>query len=121
MVRYCRERREMRRGGLAGQICKSESLVRAIELGEGAATAEVTADLDTALEADGVLVRLREEMGDGLGYQVYPAWFEDWRGYEGQAEKPVAPEEDHVPRGLPTAPGTPPPLPHPMWYHWRDA
>jgi transcriptional regulator with XRE-family HTH domain len=99
MVRYYRERREMSRSELARQICKSESLVRAIELGERAATADVTADLDTGLEADGVLVRLREEMGDGLGYQVYPAWFEDWRAKEGEA-KSLRWYEVHVVPGL---------------------
>jgi Domain of unknown function (DUF5753) len=38
----------------------------------------VTGDLEAALETGGVLAKLREEMGDGLGYQVYPAWFQDW-------------------------------------------
>jgi transcriptional regulator with XRE-family HTH domain len=85
MARYYRERKEMSRGELARQICKSESLVRAIELGERAATAEVTADLDSALGADGVLVRLRKEMGDGFGYQAYPYWFQDWALKEAEA------------------------------------
>ncbi len=85
MARYYRERRDMSRGELARQICKSESLVRAIELGERAATEDVTADLDRALGADGVLVRLRKEMGEGFGYQAHPYWFQDWALKEAEA------------------------------------
>ena len=48
MVRYYRERAGLSRAELARQICKSVSLVQAIELGQRAATAEVTGDLEAA-------------------------------------------------------------------------
>ena len=87
MLRYYRERAGLSRTELASQISKSVSLIQAIELGQRVATAEVTDDLERALTADGALSRLREEIGDGLGYQPYPSWFEDWVASERQARK----------------------------------
>ena len=87
MLRYYRERAGLSRTELAGQISKSVSLIQAIELGQRVATAEVTEDLERALTADGALSHLREEIGDGLGYQPYPSWFEDWVASERQAKK----------------------------------
>jgi transcriptional regulator with XRE-family HTH domain len=87
MLRYYRERAGLTRTDLARQISKSVSLVQAIELGQRAATAEVTQDLERELAADGALTRLREEIGDGLGYQPYPSWFQDWVASESEAKK----------------------------------
>jgi transcriptional regulator with XRE-family HTH domain len=87
MLRYYRERAGLSRTELASQISKSVSLIQAIELGQRIATAEVTEDLERALTADGALSRLREEIGDGLGYEPYPSWFEDWVASERQAKK----------------------------------
>jgi transcriptional regulator with XRE-family HTH domain len=87
MLRYHRERAGLSRPDLARQINKSVSLIQAIELGQRAATPEVTADLEQALSADGALTRLREEIGDGLGYQPYPAWFQDWLISEREAKR----------------------------------
>jgi transcriptional regulator with XRE-family HTH domain len=85
MVRFYRERAGLSRSELARQICKSVSLVEAIESGDRAATPQVTSDLEAALRADGVLAKLRDEIGDGLGYQTFPAWFADWAGMEASA------------------------------------
>jgi Domain of unknown function (DUF5753) len=62
-------------------------MVQAIELGQRAATPEVTADLEAALDGRGALARLREEIGGGLGYQAYPSWFADWAGLEACASR----------------------------------
>jgi transcriptional regulator with XRE-family HTH domain len=85
MVRFYREQAGLSRSELARQICKSVSLVQAIELGQRAATAEVTGDLEAALPAGGALARLRDEIGEGLGYQAYPSWFQEWALNEAQA------------------------------------
>jgi transcriptional regulator with XRE-family HTH domain len=87
MLRYYRERAGLTRTDLARQISKSVSLIQAIELGQRAATAEVTEDLERELSADGALTRLREEIGDGLGYQAYPSWFQDWLVSEREARR----------------------------------
>ena len=87
MLRYYRERAGLTRTDLARQISKSVSLIQAIELGQRAATAEVTQDLERELAADGALTRLREEIGDGLGYQPYPSWFQDWVVSESEAQE----------------------------------
>jgi transcriptional regulator with XRE-family HTH domain len=87
MLRYHREQAGLSRPDLARQVSKSVSLIQAIELGQRAATPEVTADLEQALSADGALTRLREEIGDGLGYQPYPSWFQDWVASEREARK----------------------------------
>jgi transcriptional regulator with XRE-family HTH domain len=87
MLRYYRERAGLTRTDLARQISKSVSLIQAIELGQRAATAEVTQDLERELSADGALTRLREEIGDGLGYQAYPSWFQDWLVSEREARR----------------------------------
>lgn len=87
MLRYYRERADLSRTELAQQISKSVSLIQAIELGQRVATAEVTEDLERALTADGALSHLRTEIGDGLGYQPYPSWFEDWVASERTAKK----------------------------------
>jgi transcriptional regulator with XRE-family HTH domain len=85
MVRFYRERTGLSRSELARQICKSVSLVQAIELGQRAATPEVTADLEAVLQTGEALARLREEMGNGLSYQAFPAWFQDWVLKEAEA------------------------------------
>ena len=87
MLRYYRERAGLSRTDLARQISKSVSLIQAIELGHRAATADVTEDLERVLPADGALTRLREEIGDGLGYQAYPSWFQEWLASEREAKK----------------------------------
>jgi len=85
MLRYYREQAGLSRTELARQISKSVSLVQAIELGQRAATPDVTEDLEAALATGGALTRLRTEIGDGLGYQVFPAWFQDWAIKETEA------------------------------------
>jgi transcriptional regulator with XRE-family HTH domain len=87
MLRYYRERAGLSRPDLARQVSKSVSLIQAIELGQRAATAEVTEDLERVLPADGALMRLRDEIGDGLGYQAYPSWFQEWLVSEQEARK----------------------------------
>jgi transcriptional regulator with XRE-family HTH domain len=82
MLRFYRERAGLSRTELARAICKSESLVGAIETGDRAPTPQVTVDLEAALSTDGVLPRLRDEIGNGLSYQTFPAWFADWPGIE---------------------------------------
>ena len=85
MLRYYREQAGLSRAELARQINKSVSLVQAIELGQRAATPDVAEDLEAALATGGALRRLRAEIGDGLGYQVFPAWFQDWAIKEAEA------------------------------------
>jgi transcriptional regulator with XRE-family HTH domain len=85
MVRFYREKAELSRQEVARQICKSMSLVQAIELGDRAATPEVTGDLEAALDAGGALLKLRKEIGNGLGYQAFPGWFQEWALKESQA------------------------------------
>jgi transcriptional regulator with XRE-family HTH domain len=87
MVRFYREQAGLSRSELARQICKSVSLIQAIELGQRAATAEVTGDLEAALQAGGALAQLRNEIGDGLGYQAYPSWFQEWAISERKAKR----------------------------------
>jgi transcriptional regulator with XRE-family HTH domain len=87
MVRYYRERSGLSRPELARLISKSESLVQAIELGQRVATPQVTGDLEAALQAGGALARLREEIGDGLGYQAYPSWLQEWALIEREAKR----------------------------------
>jgi transcriptional regulator with XRE-family HTH domain len=87
MLRYYRERAGLSRTELARQISKSVSLIQAIELGQRAATADVTEDLERVLPSDGALTRLRDEIGDGLGYQAYPSWFQDWLVSEREAKR----------------------------------
>ncbi len=85
MVRYYREKAGLGRTEAARLICKSASLLQAIELGQRTATLEVTRDLETALHAEGALVQLRDEMAESLGYQAFPAWFQDWALKEAEA------------------------------------
>lgn len=78
MVRHYRQKAGMSRAAVAAAICKSESLIESIERGKRVATDVVTEDLDRVLHADGDLVKLREEMGEGISYQPLPAWLQDW-------------------------------------------
>jgi transcriptional regulator with XRE-family HTH domain len=87
MVHYYRERARLSRAELARQISKSESLRQAIELGQRAATAQVTDDLEAVLHAEGAPARLRDEIGDGLGYQAYPSWLQEWASLEREAKR----------------------------------
>jgi transcriptional regulator with XRE-family HTH domain len=85
MVRFYREKAGLSRPETARQICKSASLLQAIELGQRTATLEVTRDLESALHAEGALIQLRDEMAEALGYQAFPAWFQDWAIKEAEA------------------------------------
>jgi transcriptional regulator with XRE-family HTH domain len=85
MVRFYRDKAGLSRAELARQLCKSQALVEAIELGRRVATPEVTGDLEAALGTEGALARLRDEIGDGLGYQPYPLWFQEWALKEAEA------------------------------------
>jgi transcriptional regulator with XRE-family HTH domain len=85
MVRFYREKAGLSRIELGRLICKSASLIEAIELGTRTATAEVTADLESVLGMGGALAELRKQMSDGLSTQVYPAWFADWPEKEAAA------------------------------------
>jgi transcriptional regulator with XRE-family HTH domain len=85
MLRFYRKRAGLSRADLARKISKSESLISAIELGDRAPTPQVTGDLEVALSTDGVLPRLRDEIGNGLSYQTFPAWFADWVLREAEA------------------------------------
>lgn len=87
MVRFYREKAGMSRNELARRISKSVSLVQAIEQGDRAATDQVTSDIEAALNLDGDLTQLREEMADGLGYQAYPSWFQEWLVFEQEAKR----------------------------------
>lgn len=88
MVRYHREKAGLTRLQVAAGICKSVSLVEAIERGDRVATEDVTADLDRVLGGGGHLIQLREELGDGMSYQPFPAWFQDWvRDIEPRAKR----------------------------------
>jgi transcriptional regulator with XRE-family HTH domain len=78
MVRHYREKAGMTRPAVAAAICKSVSLVDSIENGNRAATDLVTGDLDHALGAGGDLVKLREAMSEGIGYQPFRGWLQDW-------------------------------------------
>ena len=49
MLRYHREQAGLSRADLARQVSKSVSLIQAIELGQRAATPEVTTDLERCL------------------------------------------------------------------------
>jgi len=85
MVRFYREKAELSRQEVARRICKSVSLIQAIELGDRAATPDVTTDLERALSAGGALLKLRKEIGNGLGYQAFPGWFQEFAHKESQA------------------------------------
>jgi len=85
MVRFYREKAGLSRAELARQVCKSAALVEAIELGRRVATPQVTGDLEVALGTAGALTQLREEIGDALGYQPYPLWFQEWALKEAEA------------------------------------
>jgi transcriptional regulator with XRE-family HTH domain len=88
MVRYHREKAGMTRSQVATGICKSVSLVEAIERGDRVATEDVTVDLDRVLGGAGDLTQLGEELGDGMSYHPFPAWFEDWvRDIEPRAKR----------------------------------
>jgi transcriptional regulator with XRE-family HTH domain len=87
MVRFYRDKAGLTRSEIAGRIHKSVSLVQAIELGDRAATEDVTKDLEAVLGTGGALSQLREEMGDGLGYKAYPSWFYEWLWIEREAKR----------------------------------
>lgn len=103
MVRFYREKAGQTREETARRIHKSVSLVRAIELGDRAATEDVTKDLETALGTGGALLQLREEIGDGLGYKAYPSWFYEWLLVEREAKRLRWFEPQLVPGLLQTA------------------
>jgi transcriptional regulator with XRE-family HTH domain len=85
MVRFYREQAGLSRAEVAARICKSVSLVQAIELGDRSVTDQVAADLDAALGTGGALAKLREEMREALGYLAFPAWFQEWAQKEAEA------------------------------------
>ena len=73
---------------LGSRVYCSGDLIGKIENGHRVPTGDMTAALDGVPELDtrGVLMRLREELGDYLNYQATPGWLHAWERIERRAK-----------------------------------
>jgi transcriptional regulator with XRE-family HTH domain len=87
MLRHYRMRAGLTQDHLGGLAHVSGKLISAYENGWRVPTRPTTADIDTVPEMNtsGALTELWDQFEEGMNYQAYPDWFQDWREKEALA------------------------------------
>jgi transcriptional regulator with XRE-family HTH domain len=89
MLRFYRLKAGLTQEQLATQAHISGKTIAAYENGWRVPTRETTADIDSVavLNTNGALSQLWEQFEDGMNYQAYPDWFQDWPEKEATARR----------------------------------
>ena len=87
MLRHYRTRAGLTQDQLGALAHVSGKLISAYENGWRVPTRASTADIDAAAELNtsGALTELWDQFQDGMSYQAYPDWFQDWAEREASA------------------------------------
>jgi|SRR5215469_7259432 len=99
MLRHYRTRAGLTQDQLGALAHVSGKLISAYENGWRVPTRPTTADIDAVPEMNtgGALTELWEQFQDGMSYQAYPDWFQDWPETEATAHRLRWFEPDLVP------------------------
>jgi len=87
MLRHYRARAELTQDQLGALAHVSGKLISAYENGWRVPTRPTTVDIDAvpAMNTRGALAELWDQFEDGMNYQAYPDWFQDWPEKEAAA------------------------------------
>ena len=87
VLRFFRERAGLSQEELAEQAHMSLSTIGSYETARRVPPRDAVADLEAVakLDAHGILLKLWDELQDGMTYRGYPEWFEDWPDLEAAA------------------------------------
>lgn len=87
MLRHYRVRAGLTQDQVGALAHVSGKLISAYENGRRVPTRPTTADIDAvaALNTHGALTELWDQFEDGMNYQAYPDWFQDWPEKEAAA------------------------------------
>jgi len=87
VLRFFRERAGLSQEELAEQAHMSLSTIGSYETARRVPPCDAVADLEAVakLDAQGILLKLWDELQDGMTYRGYPEWFEDWPDLEAAA------------------------------------
>lgn len=87
MLRHYRMRASLTQDQVGGLAHVSGKLISAYENGWRVPTRPTTVDIDAvaALNTHGALTELWDQFEDGMNYQAYPDWFQDWPEKEATA------------------------------------
>jgi len=89
MLRFYRLKAGLTQDQLGTKAHVSGKTIAAYEKGWRVPTRETTADIDAVpeLHTSGALSELWEQFEDGMTYQAYPDWFQDWQEKEATARR----------------------------------
>lgn len=89
MLRFYRLRAGLTQDQLGVKAHVSGKTIAAYESGWRVPTRETTADVDAVpeLHTNGALSHLWEQFEDGMNYQAFPDWFQDWPDKEAMAKR----------------------------------
>jgi transcriptional regulator with XRE-family HTH domain len=87
MLRFYRQQAGLSQDTLGAKAHMSGKTISAYENGWRVPTRPATADIDTVpeLHTNGALLELWDKLREGMTYQAFPFWFQDWPGKEAQA------------------------------------
>lgn len=87
MLRFYRQQAGLSQDMLGTKAHMSGKTISAYENGWRVPTRPATADIDAVpeLQTNGALTELWESLRDGMNYQAYPTWFQDWAAKEAEA------------------------------------
>src|SRR5215469_18215440 len=87
MLRHFRVQAGLTQDQVGALAHVSGKLISAYENGRRVPTRPTTADIDAVgqLNTNGALTELWDQFEDGMSYQAYPAWFQDWPEKEAAA------------------------------------
>jgi DNA-binding XRE family transcriptional regulator len=87
MLRFYRQQAGLSQDTLGAKAHMSGKTISAYENGWRVPTRPATADIDTVpeLHTNGALLELWDKLREGMTYQAFPLWFQDWPVKEAQA------------------------------------
>ena len=87
MLRWYRQRAGLSQDVLGAKAHMSGKTISAYENGWRVPTRPATSDIDAVpeLQTHGALIELWDSLRDGMNYQAYPSWFQDWASKEAEA------------------------------------
>ena len=87
MLRWYRQRAGLSQDVLGSRAHMSGKTISAYENGWRVPTRPATSDIDAVpeLQTHGALTELWDSLRDGMNYQAYPSWFQDWASKEAEA------------------------------------
>jgi len=87
MLRFYRQQAGLSQDVLGAKAHMSGKTISAYENGWRVPTRPATADIDAVpeMQTNGALTELWDRLKDGMSYQAYPWWFQDWASKEAEA------------------------------------